>query len=636
MQIDARVALIVMPFFSVTRASLGASLLKAEVERAGCKCDIHYFNIALAEEIGLPDFAWIGELSPPAALVGDWLFSPWAHGDAGRPESTVAVADYLSDVLLGRFASQFTPADALRLMNIRDGLGAYLDRCLSSHDWGAYRVIGFTTTFNQNCASIALAHMIKRRHAETCIIFGGANCEGDMGPGLLASYDCIDAVCSGEGEQSFATFVRDVLERGVVRSTGRIAARSADTEPVRVPAIRLDDLPYPEFGEYYSCLARSSLSGQFEPLVPFETSRGCWWGEKHHCTFCGLNGLSMKFRSKSQDRALAELESLSARWGRTILCVDNILDLDYFDEFLPRLAQRQLGLNLHYEVKVNLTKAQLHLLSAAGVTAIQPGIESFVDPVLRLMNKGSSQLQNIQLMRWCRELGIQVAWNVLYGFPGEDATDYATMIELLPRLAHLDPPQHCGQVRADRHSPYFSQPENYGVRLLIEPAYASVYPIGAAAVQRIAYYFDMDFREKRQIAQYEAALQVAVGKWCERAAADARFELSREAAGFVLCDSRREGISGRESVSDEEAAVLTACDAIVGVDRIAALPIWAGRAEPMATHDVVDGLVARGWLLRQGRKLLSLPVLPAYCTPSDTRTPDDRASEMMPEAALQI
>ena len=39
----------------------------------------------------------------------------------------------------------------------------------------------------------------------------------------------------------------------------------------------------------------------------FETSRGCWWGERMHCTFCGLNGATMSYRSKSPRRAVDEL-----------------------------------------------------------------------------------------------------------------------------------------------------------------------------------------------------------------------------------------------------------------------------------------------------------------------------------------
>ena len=63
----------------------------------------------------------------------------------------------------------------------------------------------------------------------------------------------------------------------------------------------------------------------WQPSVFVETSRGCWWGERMHCTFCGLNGATMAYRSKSAPRALAELTHLAdvvsraatSRWSTT-------------------------------------------------------------------------------------------------------------------------------------------------------------------------------------------------------------------------------------------------------------------------------------------------------------------------------
>src|SRR5262245_59233898 len=112
----------------------------------------------------------------------------------------------------------------------------------------------------------------------------------------------------------------------------------------------------------------------------------------------------MAFRSKSADRVLAELEEFRARYPAThVVAVDNILDMSYFRNVLPRLRDRRLGFTLFYETKSNLTKAQVKLLRDAGVLAIQPGVESLSTNVLRLMRKGVTSLQNIQLLKWCKQ-----------------------------------------------------------------------------------------------------------------------------------------------------------------------------------------------------------------------------------------
>ena len=44
----------------------------------------------------------------------------------------------------------------------------------------------------------------------------------------------------------------------------------------------------------------SSASLATVPTVLIETSRGCWWGDRdRHFMFCGLNGATMAYRSKS-------------------------------------------------------------------------------------------------------------------------------------------------------------------------------------------------------------------------------------------------------------------------------------------------------------------------------------------------
>ena len=131
--------------------------------------------------------------------------------------------------------------------------------------------------------------------------------------------------------------------------------------------------------------------------------------------------------------------ALSTAYGvKRVSCVDNILDLRLAPILFPALQRSGLDLELFYEVKANLRQDQLAMMRAGGVKSVQPGIESFSNQVLRLMEKGCTGLQNIQLLRWCEEAGIMAAWNLLSGFPGEDPDEYRTA-ELLPLLTHCSP-----------------------------------------------------------------------------------------------------------------------------------------------------------------------------------------------------
>src|SRR5262249_21369393 len=154
--------------------------------------------------------------------------------------------------------------------------------------------------------------------------------------------------------------------------------------------VEMDRVPAPNYDDYFAELSTCSFgpavrAGMF---LSFETSRGCWWGEVSHCTFCGLNGSSMAFRSKSPDRALQDVMHLVRKYRVLDLhAVDNIIDYSYYDTVLPKLASMGSDIHVFYEVKSNLKKKQVQLLRKAGVRRIQPGIESLSTPVLRLMRK---------------------------------------------------------------------------------------------------------------------------------------------------------------------------------------------------------------------------------------------------------
>ena len=115
--------------------------------------------------------------------------------------------------------------------------------------------------------------------------------------------------------------------------------------------LNLDRLPYPDYDDYFAQLAASQIGAEFQPILVFETARGCWWGQKHHCTFCGLNGEGMAFRAKSPPRVLHEIETLHAAFGvRRFAATDNILGMSHIDGVLGKLAERPShGFRFFYE-----------------------------------------------------------------------------------------------------------------------------------------------------------------------------------------------------------------------------------------------------------------------------------------------
>jgi Radical SAM superfamily len=93
----------------------------------------------------------------------------------------------------------------------------FLDYCIDTIAWEKYAVVGFTSTFEQNIASLALAGRIKAAHPRIAVVFGGANWEGEMGHELHRQFRFVDYVCSGEADLSFPALLQCILAGGSVR-----------------------------------------------------------------------------------------------------------------------------------------------------------------------------------------------------------------------------------------------------------------------------------------------------------------------------------------------------------------------------------------------------------------------------------
>ncbi len=612
-----------MPFGPLFSPSMGLSLLKAALAARGIASRVRYFSLDFAARIGQGFYGDLGtEGRPPLVmLAGEWIFS-----GALFPPAPGAEDAYVAEILHGGevrgpgSAARVSPARARRVLRARAEAEAFLDACLAEVVARRPKLVGFTSTFQQHVASLALAKRIKAARPETTIVMGGANCEGIMGAETVRQFPFVDAVVSGEGEVVLPELAARVLEgRGIadlpgVRTPKGVCAefRGGRFSNARTVA-HLDELPEPAFDDFFAEFEASRWSRTWEASLFYETSRGCWWGESSHCTFCGLNGSSMAFRSKSAARAVGELERLARRHpGCDVQVVDNILDMRYFGDFLPMLAERKLGVALFYETKSNLKKAQVRLLREAGVRRIQPGVESLSDSVLKLMRKGVSGLQNLQLLKWCKEVGVEPHWNVLWGFPGEDPQEYARMARLVGSLTHLPPPVGFSAIRLDRFSPnFFAAGERGLTNLRPLPSYAHVYPgLSEDTRANLAYFFAFDYREPRDVSRYVAPLVNELRRW-RRASARGSDLFSVEVSGRLLVwDLREEAREPLVVLDGLDRALLSACDAATDVRGLRERLKGEGFASvtERGIEGRLDALESRRLVARQGGRCLALPV----------------------------
>lgn len=490
-----RVALVNMPWGSLYRPSLAIGVLKQCVIKAGFPADVHLLNVLLAERLGAEPYE---EISNSAVAHSEWYFAQLLFGSRGlqemRNDWTDLMANPQAEELLRSLKSNTGGALDLCARIAHEDVPQFIDDCMAI-DWSPYTVVGFSTTFAQSLASLLLARRIKAAHPDVKIVFGGANVDGPMGAEFMRGFPWIDYVVHGEAERSFPALLEELAAGSTepaipgisIRREGKVVPGYTNAQPLA----DLNESPIPDYSDYVRSVERIGLRKKIGFRFYFESSRGCWWGAKHHCTFCGLNGTTMAYRAKTPERAYDEIMQLAGQYRSLYLsATDNILAMEYFSRLLPKLSETDMDLNIFYEVKANLTSAQLRLMRDAGIREIQPGIESFNSRILQLMRKGTTAIQNIQLLKLCHEYSIAPTWNLLYGFPGESPDDYQQLPAIFGLVSHLRPPTNVTRVIFQRFSPYFFDREAFGLTLSPWPVYQFLLPPNRVRYEEIAYYFD--------------------------------------------------------------------------------------------------------------------------------------------------
>lgn len=517
-----------MPFQQVELPSLALATLSRILRDQGHEVDVLHFNLEFAARIGLGRYEEILSYPGWLRLVGEWLFS-----DPEIAPGADSAREFRKRLALHQWRDRAKSLERLDLEGLRATATESIADWYRSRDWRTYDVVGFTVMFQQLNPSLRLGRLIKSACPDVRVVIGGSAMEMPMGQPTLDRHPWIDAVFSGYAERSFADYVSTLPRR-------------QEHVITQIDHVEMDELPIPDFDEFFASVSASGLTGAADFCVPLETSRGCWWGERQHCIFCGLNALDMTQRSKSADRVFREV-TVQSRHGHPFFATDNILPLDFFKGLLDRFAAAEVPFRTFYETKANLSLDHLRALKRAGIYCIQPGIESLSTPILRYMKKGVTAAQNLWILRAAEELGLGVAWSILYGFPGEDPAEYGRIADLLPALSHLPPPLRPAPVLLERYSPLFNSATEYGLAN-VRPTAAHEAAFGNDdGLANRAYVFDFDYLDGRKPDAYTETMNRGVSAWMEarRRLFSPRCEVFRVGPMHIVFDSRRRHQVGR-------------------------------------------------------------------------------------------
>ncbi|WP_043539518.1 RiPP maturation radical SAM C-methyltransferase, partial [Salinarimonas rosea] len=600
------IKLVDMPFAGMHMPSLGLTQLRSVLLRehgARVRVTIHYLNQDFARYFGRDLYRFLSDdgITTVTGLT-DWLFRHVAFPDA--PDNT--------DEFLRRYRRSLALPDAAidDLLGKRRGIARVLDDLIARDRLDEASIVGFTSMFDQTTASIAMARRLKDRSPGIVTVLGGAACEPAASAVLARRAEPLDFVFAGPALASFPAFVAHRLsgrEALCHEIPGVYSRANCDAKRGEVGVeTGIDDVLPLDYDDFLASL--SEKLPNVEPELFVETSRGCWWGERLHCTFCGLNGTSMTYRSMRPEKALAQFQDLFRRYPgvKRFFAVDNILDPAYFEGVFDRLDAPD-HVSIFYETRVIDEDAHLRSLARARVTRIQPGLEALSSAQLKLMGKGSTSFRNVRFLKAVLAHEIHPEWNLLLGFPNEDPDVYAHYLECIPSLVHLPPPAASFPVRFDRYSPYHSRPATFGLDLQPMDFYRLVYPFPDDELADLAYFFsdrNHDNAYLRNLSRWrrhvDAAVRAWIGRW-SRGGPRERPVLALAASGEEVVDTRFD-VETRHPLEAHDRLVLGLLERPLTERHVVER---TGLAQGVARR-VLDRLSAARLLFRDGDRMLSL------------------------------
>jgi hypothetical protein len=242
------------------------------------------------------------------------------------------------------------------------------------------------------------------------------------------------------------------------------------------------------------------------------------------------------------------------------MAIDSIVRGELVEAITARVEEGAEPIALSLETKANLKREDVRRLAQGGVVAVQPGLESLSTHLLRLMNKGTTLLLNLRLLKWCVFYDLRVIWNMLVRVPNERREDYEAMLALMPLLAHLRPPSRTLPLNLQRSSPMYEQRERLGLKNVRPlPGYRGVYPPQFPFERGVSCFaYDPDQSVPQALLDQ---LEAAVVQWQQAWLRPRRPSLvyGRTPAMTTVIDTRRPGPEQRHSLDPLIGVILDAC-----------------------------------------------------------------------------
>lgn len=310
------------------------------------------------------------------------------------------------------------------------------DYFLDEVDFGQADVVGISSTFLGVEDVKAIAGRARAERPGAKIVLGGPLSWSVPPAYLMEQIPDLDYIIFREGEQTMLELVRaiesgappDGIANLIFRRDGKLV-----TTACCVPAYSDNILP-PAWEKMGIPSARRL------PVLPVETSRGC----PFNCAYCSeVSYWGKPVRYREIDDVIREIRHNVTELGiSTFRFTDSCFSAPprrcaaLCDAIYDKCISQGMEVRWSSYARVNnLSNELLEKMGRAGCVALDIGVESGSDSMLRSMGRDYRADAGVAVAARARELGIVTNFNVVVGFPGETSQSIAETAELIQKAA---------------------------------------------------------------------------------------------------------------------------------------------------------------------------------------------------------
>jgi ribosomal peptide maturation radical SAM protein 1 len=600
---NKKVLLISMPFAGVDIPSIQLAILESYLKERNIKIKTLHLYLKAAEIYGLTNY--FNLIYPPNdSYTAQIIYSKYLFLEHFKKNKE-------------KFKEYFHKShEKLSFQEYLEKTDVFYNWFFENINWQEFDIIGFSLNYGQFLPSLSFAKKIKETNPEKIIILGGSRTTGLIGERALQTFDFIDYIVSGDGEEplyNISTQSENLRQiPGLIyRKNGKIISNGINN------TTNINDLPIPSFDSYYVELKDVSPDIQqffsYAGKLPIEISRGCWWNK---CSFCNLNLQHKRYREKNVEKIVKEIDFLSNKYKMlNFQIIGNTLPVKDHKILCKKIIQLKKDLTFFAEARADHLKSDdYNLLKKAGFKNIQTGIESFSSNYLKKMNKGTRIIDNIAALKFCKENNIKNSYNLIVGYPNEEKIDFdETKINIELFKKYLEPPNLC-QFRLVYESPIHCNPILYNIDK-IENTTVDKIMFPQEIIDK-KFNFVFDFKRKNEIA--ENPWKKLVSNWKNTYEEQKTLSVKRnteleelvfyfkDGGNFIkIYDKRHSDNAMIYMLNSDERKVFLACSNVISKTEL------QNKFENISLselNDMLNSFVEAGILYKENEWYLSLPI----------------------------